>query len=245
MPQAGFARLRELKAGSSRYSLRSKRAREGAARSGLQDYGTSPAGPPPTKRRNGRLPRFCRPRSLVPWYPRNGCGEDLTGIGDTMDKILKPVEKVLNFSVAALIGLMMVWVFVQVITRYLFGFTPSFGEELARYMFVWIVFLSLPVVAKKGGHMAIEMITLRLEGPALKFCRVAGDSFTMAFLILMVYQGVLMVERASFQTSPALEISMSWVYIVIPVGCFIMLLNVLGDFYTLLRTPAAHMKKGA
>lgn len=161
-----------------------------------------------------------------------------------MDKLLRPVEKVLNFTVAALIGLMMVWVFVQVITRYVFGFTPSFGEELARYMFVWIVFLCLPVVAKKGGHMAIEMVTVRLRGMPLKVCRIIADSFTIAFLVLMVYQGALMVDRASFQTSPALEISMSWVYIVIPVGCFIMLLNVLSDFYTLLRTPAAGMKKG-
>lgn len=161
-----------------------------------------------------------------------------------MDKILGQVEKVLNFTVAALIGLMMVWVFVQVITRYVFSYTPSFGEELARYMFVWIVFLSLPVVAKKGGHMAIEMITLRLKGMPLKVCRIIADSFTITFLIMMVYQGVLMVQRASFQTSPALEISMSWVYIVIPVGCFIMLLNVLSDFLKLLRTPAALLKKG-
>lgn len=161
-----------------------------------------------------------------------------------MEKILAPVEKVLNFAVAALIGLMMVWVFVQVITRYLFSYTPSFGEELARYMFVWIVFLSLPVVAKKGGHMAIEMVTLRLQGAPLKVCRLIADSFTIIFLVMMVYQGALMVQRASFQTSPALEISMSWVYIVIPIGCFIMLLNVLSDFYKLLRTPAEQLKKG-
>ncbi|MDL2291359.1 TRAP transporter small permease [Desulfovibrio sp. OttesenSCG-928-F20] len=161
-----------------------------------------------------------------------------------MDKILRQVEKVLNLIVSALIGLMMVWVFVQVITRYMFGFTPSFGEELARYMFVWIVFLCLPVVAKKGGHMAIEMLTARLRGIPLKVCRIIADSFTIAFLLLMVYEGALMVNRASFQTSPALEISMSWVYIVIPVGCFIMLLNVLVDFFALLRTPGAAMKKG-
>ncbi|MDL2216683.1 TRAP transporter small permease [Desulfovibrio sp. OttesenSCG-928-M14] len=161
-----------------------------------------------------------------------------------MDKILRQVEKVLNLIVSALIGLMMVWVFVQVITRYMFGFTPSFGEELARYMFVWIVFLCLPVVAKKGGHMAIEMLTVRLRGMPLKVCRIIADSFTIAFLLLMVYEGALMVNRASFQTSPALEISMSWVYIVIPVGCFIMLLNVLVDFFALLRTPGAEMKKG-
>lgn len=154
---------------------------------------------------------------------------------------MRPVEKALEWAVSLLIGVMMVWVFAQVITRYVFNFTPSFGEELARYLFVWVVFLSLPVVAKKGGHMAIEMITVRLKGMALKVVRIFADIFTIGFLLIMVWQGTNMVIRASFQTSPALQISMSWIYCVIPFGCFIMLLNVLNSFVALLRTPASEL----
>lgn len=159
-----------------------------------------------------------------------------------MEKILSIIEKVLNFMASTLIGFMMLWIFVQVITRYAFGFTPSFGEELARYVFVWVVFLSLPIVSKKGGHMAIETITSRVKNGKLKFCRVVADIFTIAFLLLMISEGITMVQRASFQTSPALEISMSWVYIVIPISCFLMLLNVGVDFVKLLRMPADQVK---
>jgi TRAP-type C4-dicarboxylate transport system permease small subunit len=148
------------------------------------------------------------------------------------------MEKILKAVVSAIIGLMLFWVFVQVITRYVFNYTPSFGEELARYMFVWVVFLSLPIVAKKGGHMAIEMITARLRGTALRTVNLIGDAFTLIFLVIMVWHGAGMVMRASFQTSPALQISMSWVYLAIPIGCGIMLLNVLLHFLTLLRPVA-------
>jgi TRAP-type C4-dicarboxylate transport system permease small subunit len=134
---------------------------------------------------------------------------------------------------------MMLWVFAQVVTRYVFNYTPSFGEELARYMFVWVVFLSLPIVAKKGGHMAIEMITVRLKGAALRRVNLIADAFTLVFLGIMVWHGIGMVMRASYQTSPALQISMSWVYLAIPLGCGIMLLNVLQHFLSLLRTGAA------
>lgn len=133
----------------------------------------------------------------------------------------------------------MLWVFAQVVTRYVFNYTPSFGEELARYMFVWVVFLSLPIVAKKGGHMAIEMITVRLKGAALRRVNLIADAFTLVFLGIMVWHGIGMVMRASYQTSPALQISMSWVYLAIPLGCGIMLLNVLQHFLSLLRTGAA------
>jgi len=162
--------------------------------------------------------------------------------GGLVESFLKPVEKALQFVVSMLIGLMMVWVFIQVITRYVFNYTPSYGEELARYMFVWVVFLSLPVVAKKGGHMAIEMVTVRLKGTPLKIVRICAEIFTMAFLAIMVIEGTNMVLRASFQTSAALQISMSWVYSVIPFGCLIMFLNVLESFIRLLRTPASELK---
>lgn len=158
--------------------------------------------------------------------------------GGIVESFMKPLEKILQFVVSVLIGAMMVWVFIQVIGRYVFNYTPSFGEELARYMFVWVVFLSLPVVAKKGGHMAIEMVTVRIKGAALKIVRVCADVFTMTFLLIMVVQGANMVIRASFQTSAALQISMSWIYCVIPFGCLIMLLNVVDNFIKLIRTPA-------
>lgn len=160
-----------------------------------------------------------------------------------MESFLKPIEKILQKVVSVLIGAMMAWVFIQVIGRYVFNYTPSYGEELARYMFVWVVFLSLPVVAKKGGHMAIEMVTIRLKGTALKSVRTIADILTMIFLLIMVVEGARMVMIASFQTSAALQISMSWVYCVIPVGCFIMLLNVVDNFIKLIRTPAEELGK--
>ena len=168
-----------------------------------------------------------------------------------MEKILKNagkalgiIDKALSVAVAALIGCMMLWVFIQVITRYGFNYTPSYGEELARYMFVWVVFLSLPLVAKKGGHMAIEMITARVKGRVLKTLRVCADTLTLTFLVLMVDQGSKMAKLQAIQTSPALQIPMSWVYYVIPAGCLIMLINMLISFITLLRTPADRLDGG-
>ena len=76
-----------------------------------------------------------------------------------MSAIIRYLEKVLKFLVITAIGLMLLIVFFQVISRYVFNYTPSFAEELSRYLFVWIVFLSLPLVAQTGGHMAIETIT--------------------------------------------------------------------------------------
>lgn len=159
-----------------------------------------------------------------------------------MKALLDKLDAALKWLVILANGGMLLLVFAQVISRYGFGYTPSYGEELARYLFVWVVFLSLPLVARHGGHMCIETITSRVRGTTLRILNILADICSMAFLGIMVWQGILMVERTSFQTSPAMQIPMSWVYVVIPFGCGVMLLHVVGNFIGLLRAPAGDAK---
>lgn len=159
-----------------------------------------------------------------------------------MTALLKGVESILKWMVIIANGAMLMLVFAQVLTRYLAGWTPAWGEELARYMFVWVVFLSLPLVARHGGHMCIETITSRVGGMKLKTLKILGDLCSLAFLYIMVRYGIFMVERVSFQTSPAMMLRMSYVYLVIPFGCAMMGLYVLGNLIQTIRTPAAEFK---
>ncbi len=160
-----------------------------------------------------------------------------------LSAFLNFLDGLLKKATIACIGLMLVIIFLQVITRYCFGYTPFFGEELARYLFVWTVFLSMPLLARSGGHMAIETLTMRLKGRPLKVCRVVADLFTMWFLLIMVAAGVRMTLMAQYQTSAAMMIPMSWVYAVIPFGCAVMLLYTIENFIKLLRTPAERLGK--
>ena len=65
--------------------------------------------------------------------------------------------------------------------------------------------------------------------------KIIGNLCSIAFLIIMVYQGIRMISLASWQTSPAMEIPMSYVYIAIPLGCAAMLLVALDELVEILR----------
>lgn len=159
-----------------------------------------------------------------------------------MTKFLNVIDSILKTLTIVCIAAMLVIVFVQVITRYCFNYTPSWGEELSRYLFVWTVFLSLPLLARAGGHMAIETLTSRLHNMPLKVCRIIADIFSLWFLGIMVWYGGKMVMLANFQTSAAMMIPMSYVYIVIPFGCLVMLLYTVENLIKVLRTPAEELK---
>lgn len=157
-------------------------------------------------------------------------------------KIFNCLDTCLKILVVIGNGLMLLLVFAQVITRYVFNYTPYFGEELARYLFVWVVFLSLPLVARYGGHMCIETLTSRVKGATLKFLNILADIFTIVFMGIMVWCGIQMVIRTNYQTSPAMMIPMSWVYVVIPFGCAVMLIYALANLVNVIKTPAAEIK---
>ena len=152
-----------------------------------------------------------------------------------MKKILTLMEKTFAFLSMAGIGLMLIIIFLQVISRYFFGYTASYSEELSRYLFVWVTFLSLPVVSRQGGHMVVGLLTERFTGERLRRLKIAGCICSMAFLAIMVWQGIRMVQLAVWQTSPAMEIPMSYMYISIPLGCGGMLLLALEELVDLLK----------
>jgi TRAP-type C4-dicarboxylate transport system permease small subunit len=157
-----------------------------------------------------------------------------------MKKLLTLMEKTFAFLSMAGIGLMLIIIFLQVISRYFFGYTASYSEELSRYLFVWVTFLSLPVVSRQGGHMAVGLLTERFTGERLRRLKIAGCICSLAFLAIMVWQGIRMVQLAVWQTSPAMEIPMSYMYISIPLGCGGMILLVLEELFDLvLRREAA------
>lgn len=157
-----------------------------------------------------------------------------------MKKLLTLMEKTFAFLSMAGISLMLIIIFLQVISRYFFGYTASYSEELSRYLFVWVTFLSLPVVSRQGGHMAVGLLTERFTGERLRRLKIAGCICSLAFLAIMVWQGIRMVQLAVWQTSPAMEIPMSYMYISIPLGCGGMLLLVLEELLDLvLRREAA------
>ena len=152
-----------------------------------------------------------------------------------MQRILDCVDGILQKIIIGAMAFMLFFTFIQVVARYLFESSLVFSEELSRYLFVWTVFLGLPVVAKRGGHMAVTALSGRLKGAAARAMSIAAYLVGIAFMATMIVQGVEMVQRTSQQLSPAMEISMSWVYLAIPIGCLFMMLQMVSGLIALLR----------
>lgn len=153
-----------------------------------------------------------------------------------LDKLFKGLRSVLyGFSVAAM-SVMLVVIFAQVVSRYLFNWTPEWPEELARYLFVWVVFIGSALIMGESGHLAVQFVPNHFKGTAAgKALQVIINLSGYVFIVLLLVQGTKMMQVMTFQISPGLEIPMSWVYSVIPISAVLMLLYLVKDTVRIVR----------
>lgn len=79
-----------------------------------------------------------------------------------------------------------------VITRYIFSYTPSWAEQVARILFVWVSFAGISLAARSGMHLRVTAINLILPQKVGKLVLLIGDTvaaivaFTIGYKILVL-----------------------------------------------------------
>ena len=66
------------------------------------------------------------------------------------------LDHVEEFFMIPLIFAMSIIIFIQVVCRYVFQNSLTLSEEMARYMFVWLVYFSVSYTARREKHIRID-----------------------------------------------------------------------------------------
>lgn len=137
----------------------------------------------------------------------------------------RPLNRVVDACVMALMAVLAVVLFIAVLTRYLFNFPLAWSEEVSRYAFVWLSFLGAELCFRTNMHVGVDLLVkvfpLRLQEIVWR----AGQALAGFLLIGLLTAGINITAVAHDQLSPALGIRMSWVYVAVPVGAALMLLE--------------------
>lgn len=100
-------------------------------------------------------------------------------------------------------------------------------EEIARYSFIWAVFIGVGVISRHAGLIAVEMLPQMLPSPYGKLVKLLAIGTTMAFFIVAGQVGYHFALDGMIETSPVLRLQMVWVYSALPVGAALTVLNLL------------------
>lgn len=117
--------------------------------------------------------------------------------------------------------------FYQVIARFVLESPADWSEAWTRSALIWTVMLGLVLAFRHGAMLSVEMLRLWLGPRARRWLEHAVMVVVVSFLGFMAWVGGQMTYRVRFQTMPSLEVSISWVYVAIPIGTALAILAVL------------------
>ncbi len=147
--------------------------------------------------------------------------------------------------VAVLAVAMTAIILMQVFFRFVVYVPFPWSEELARFLMIYMAMFGSVIALRRGRHIGVRVLVERLPeklydvvaAPFVQVCMIG-------FLAVLFRQGVDLALRNRYQVSTALDVSMFWPYLAIPVGAAMMIIDIVSDMlHDRFPTPAGSSAK--
>jgi TRAP-type C4-dicarboxylate transport system permease small subunit len=105
----------------------------------------------------------------------------------------------------------------QVFSRFVIHAPMIWSEEVARFLFFWVVLLGAAMSVKDRRHFVIDVIGNRSSGrPALRLLDILPDVCVLGFSLLLLAEGLGYAQVGVFRTASNSRVNMALVYSAIP-----------------------------
>jgi TRAP-type C4-dicarboxylate transport system permease small subunit len=152
-----------------------------------------------------------------------------------MMKTKERIDKVLGYFLVALMGILVLDVLWQVISRYILRSPSSFTDELARFLLIWVGILGAAYATGKKMHLAIDIIINRFDIKRRRLIDILINAVIALFaLCVMIIGGIhlMFILLKLGNTSAALSLPIGFVYSVIPLSGMLIVYYSLSEIAT-------------
>jgi TRAP-type C4-dicarboxylate transport system permease small subunit len=139
----------------------------------------------------------------------------------------------LEYLSMAIVTIMSILVVAQVILRYVFNDPLTWSEELARFCFIYLAFVGIGAAYGRRRHMFVDALLIELPPRFKRIVEVSVAGLATAFLVAVIgitIRTILDLYRMEVDT-PALELPMAYIYLVIPLGLSALIAQIWLDLY--------------
>jgi TRAP-type C4-dicarboxylate transport system permease small subunit len=148
-----------------------------------------------------------------------------------LEKLLAGIDWVLDKVTLSLLILLNLVVGAQVFARYVLNHSLFWSEELARYLFIWLVFLSAAIVLRQDRHIQVSVFVDMLPASMKRAVIILGDLLMLGFVLVVLVESIRLAGMVWTVLTAAMEIPWTFVYLGILIGMGVMLLALLGSLW--------------
>jgi len=103
-------------------------------------------------------------------------------------------------------------VFTQFFSRYVLNDSIAWTEEIARYLLMATAFIGAALAARKGTHIALEIVPNMLPRGLRRWFRLALGIVTVVFFAISAWLCAEIAERLMYQPMVVIDVPLGWVY---------------------------------
>ncbi|UFJ39915.1 TRAP transporter small permease [Brevibacillus humidisoli] len=149
----------------------------------------------------------------------------MRGVLQSYIHLVDRVNKIFGWGLALIIAVMSILIFWQVMARYAFGSSLAWSEELARFLMIFMVLIGSSLALRKGSLLAVEIVPEVAPARVKKWIKVSTHLISLVFYVIMMIYGWKLAESFAMQEAPGTGLSMFWIYLSLPIGGLLLLLN--------------------
>ncbi len=133
-------------------------------------------------------------------------------------KATRYLDRAMEALIVLLFAVLVVVGGLQVFNRFALNVSLSWSEELQKYLHVWLVYFTIPVVYNRGAHIGVDVLMQALPNKPRWVLQVVIDLMWLALAVAIVRYTLIVMTVARFQVSPGIDVSMDKVYFGMVIG---------------------------
>jgi TRAP-type C4-dicarboxylate transport system permease small subunit len=149
-----------------------------------------------------------------------------------LEKVAKIVDTLLTWWIVGALVIMVLTIISDVFLRESLDYPLVWNLEVAQYCLINLTYVGAALAFRHRAHISISVFTAMLPARAQQWVDVIGRLLVLPFLIILVYSGVQILQKAKGVT-PTLRLPIGVYYFPIFIGA------VLLCFYSAVQTIEA------
>lgn len=132
--------------------------------------------------------------------------------GDGAGLAARLLEAIPQVLLAGLLALLIVFLVMSVISRYVMKLGTPWSDEFARILFAWIVMVGFAVAVRQRANVAVDILVEQAGAGLKRVLYIVQDALILGFSVVFTYAAYQTVQFASMQMMPGLGITIGWLY---------------------------------
>lgn len=122
---------------------------------------------------------------------------------DRCDRVSTVVGGLLTNIAMLMLGVMTIFIVIQVASRNFLNVGLPWADELARFTGLALVFFTIPLLQCRGRHISVDLFTGRFTGSIKTALECLNEILVCSFCVFLLYSFYAFLKRAAFFSTPA------------------------------------------